>query len=44
MMKSVSGHVALKLCFLHPIGSVGHVVHFGASGAQNIDAVFFMLG
>jgi hypothetical protein len=23
---------------------VGHVVHFGASGPRNIDAIFFMLG
>jgi hypothetical protein len=23
---------------------VGHVVHFGAFGAQNINALFFMLG
>jgi hypothetical protein len=23
---------------------VGHVVHFGASGAQNINTLFFMLG
>jgi hypothetical protein len=30
--------------FLHPEGSVGHVLHFGASGPQNIDALFFMLG
>jgi hypothetical protein len=30
--------------FLHPVGSVGHVVHFGASGARKLGALFFMLG
>jgi hypothetical protein len=28
---------------LHPVGSMGHVVHCGTSGAGNIDALFFML-
>jgi hypothetical protein len=30
--------------FLHPLGSVGQVVHCGASEAQNVDALFFMPG
>jgi hypothetical protein len=30
--------------FLHSVGSVGHVVHFGASRARNIDTLFFILG
>jgi hypothetical protein len=33
-----------KLEFLHPMGSMGHVLHSGASGAQNIDTLFLMLG
>jgi hypothetical protein len=32
-----------ELVFLHPVRSVGHVVHFGALGARNVDALFFML-
>jgi hypothetical protein len=30
--------------FLHPVGSACHVVDFGESGAQNVDALFFMPG
>jgi hypothetical protein len=30
--KTTSGHVMLKMCFLHPEGFAGHAVHFGASG------------
>jgi hypothetical protein len=32
-----------ELLFLHLVASMGHVVHFSASGAQNIDTLFFML-
>jgi hypothetical protein len=32
-----------ELVFLHPVAYVGHVLHFGASGAQNVDALYFML-
>jgi hypothetical protein len=30
--------------FLHLVGSDGHVVHSGASGKQNVNVLFFMLG
>jgi hypothetical protein len=42
-IKTVSGDVTLNFCFLHSVGSAGHVVHSGASGAGNVDALFFML-
>jgi hypothetical protein len=32
------------LVYLHPVGSTCHVVHSGASGAQNADTLFFLLG
>jgi hypothetical protein len=32
-----------ELVFLHPVESPGHVVPSGASGTQNIDALFVML-
>jgi hypothetical protein len=32
-----------ELVFLHPVGSTDHVVHFGAFGEQNVDALFLML-
>jgi hypothetical protein len=38
--KKRTGARSTELVFLHPVGSVGHVVHFGASGLRNIDALF----
>jgi hypothetical protein len=32
-----------KFLFLHPVVSVAHVAHSGASEARTIDALFFML-
>jgi hypothetical protein len=32
-----------ELVFLHPTGSAGLVLHSGAFGPQNVDALFFML-
>jgi hypothetical protein len=33
-----------ELLFLHPVGSVGHIVHSIGFGERNGDALFFMLG
>jgi hypothetical protein len=42
-IKHVWTHYA-KLVFFHPVGSTGHIVQFGASRAQNVNALFFVLG
>jgi hypothetical protein len=42
--KKCDGRCYAELVFFHPVGFVGHVVHCGASGAQNSDALFFLLG
>jgi hypothetical protein len=33
-----------EVLFLHPVGSTGDLVLFGASGSRNVHAIFFMLG
>jgi hypothetical protein len=33
-----------ELVFLYSVGSTRHVVHSGAFGVRNIDALFFRLG
>jgi hypothetical protein len=42
MVKSAPRNVTPNLCFLHLVGSAGHVVHYGASGERNINTLFFM--
>jgi hypothetical protein len=43
-LKKRVGTCYAELVTLHTLGSVAHIVHFGASGLQNVDALFFMLG
>jgi hypothetical protein len=42
--KKHTGSRYTEVVFLHPVGSVGHDVHFDASGSRNITALFFLLG
>jgi hypothetical protein len=42
--KKHTGTRYAKFLVLHLVGAAGHVVHSGASGVQNIDALLFMLG
>jgi hypothetical protein len=39
-----SGTRYAALVFLHQVGWAGRIVYSSASGAQNFDALFFMLG
>jgi hypothetical protein len=40
--KRVRTHYA-ELLFLHPMGSTGPILHLGAFGVKNVDALIFML-
>jgi hypothetical protein len=42
--KKHGGTCYAELVFLQPVGSVGHIVHSGAPGARNVNALFFMFG
>jgi hypothetical protein len=42
--KKRAGTRYAELVFLHPVKSVGGVVHSGASGARDMIAPFFILG
>jgi hypothetical protein len=34
----------VELVFSHLVGSLGHLEHFDASRARNVDALFFIIG
>jgi hypothetical protein len=42
--KKHAGTHYVEIVFLHPVRSAGHVVRSGASGARNVNTLFFMLG
>jgi hypothetical protein len=42
-IQSVGTHY-MEFVFLHPVGYAGHVVHFGASGVRNVDAILSWSG
>jgi hypothetical protein len=39
--KKRAGAHYTKLVFLHPVGYVGRIVHYDASGVRNVIALFF---
>jgi hypothetical protein len=41
--KNRVGTSYVELVLLHPVGYAGLIVHYGASRAGNIDALFFVL-
>jgi hypothetical protein len=43
-IKKLTGPRYAEHVFLHPVFFAGLILHTGASGEQNIDALFLMLG
>jgi hypothetical protein len=41
--KKCIGTSYVNIVFLHPVGSVAHVVHSGVFGQRNVDVLFLML-
>jgi hypothetical protein len=42
--KKRAGTCYAEILFLHLVASAGHIVHFGASMARNVNALFFIPG